>query len=415
MSSWVRFMLEPDVITHPSTDRLMRAPDAPGGSARQDSRQRRDRANRAKELRRTLRLGSLLVAVILLASGIAMAARFPDRSVPLFTVWTTGAAVSLVLFFIADRATQRSIVPLTVLFTLGPVVGLVVTATEPGALLAMFSGFTTLPVAVPLFLAWTTKLRTAWLATYAIVLGGLTLVTGLGHLDAVQRGDLVTDVVIGAVIGWVGGELLERLRARTLDQEIELRRLNHDLRVGATTDALTGLANRRQLEADLLWLTSARHTALGTCAFLMLDLDGFKQLNDELGHAAGDTALQRVSKELRRVIRGRDTIYRYGGEEFLVIMPDTTPGAATSAAERIREAIAALQIDANKVPGSSTLTISCGVALSIVDRDHWGVVIAAADSALYQAKASGRNRTCVIPETVGDEPIGVPGDRRRTA
>jgi len=393
----------------------MRGPGVPGASAGRDSRQRRDRANRAKELRRTLRLGSLLVAVIMLVTGIAVAARFPGRSVPLFTVWTAGAAVSLVLFLIADRATQRSILPLTILFTLSPAVGLVVTGTEPGALLAMFSGFTMLPVAVPLFLAWTTTLRTAWLVTYTLVLGGLTLVTGLGHLDAVQRGDLATDVAIGAVIGWVGGELLERLRARTLDQEIELRRLNHELRVGATTDALTGLANRRQLEADLLWLSSARHTALGTCAFLMLDLDGFKQLNDDLGHAAGDTALQRVSTELRRVIRGRDTIYRYGGEEFLVIMSDTTLGAATAAAERIREAIAALQIDASKVPGAGTLTISCGVALSMVAREHWGVVIAAADSALYQAKAFGRNQTCVIPGTVGDEPVAVPGDRRRTA
>ena len=230
-----------------------------------------------------------------------------------------------------------------------------------------------------------------------------------------QRVDLASNVLIGSAIGWVGGELLERLRARSLDQEIELRRLNHELRVSATTDALTGLANRRQLEADLLWLSTARPGRLGTCAFLMLDLDRFKRLNDDLGHAVGDTALRRVSAELRRVIRGSDTIYRYGGEEFLVIMPDSTLGTATAAAERVRTAIAELRIKASTDPAASDLTISCGVALSLVAREHWGTVIAAADSALYQAKASGRNRTCVIPATVGEEAPVMPHDRRRPA
>ncbi|HEX5148885.1 MAG TPA: GGDEF domain-containing protein [Candidatus Limnocylindrales bacterium] len=381
--------------------------------AAQDSRRRRDRATRAKELRRILRIGSLLVAGILLAAGVILAARFPARSAELVAVWTGGAAVSLALYFTAARATQRSVVPLTVLLTLGPAAGLLVTATVPAALLAVSAGFTMLPVAVPLFLAWNTALRTAWLVVYTLIFGGLTLVTGLGYLDAVQRVDLASNVLIGSAIGWVGGVLLERLRARNLDQEIELRRLNHELRVGATTDALTGLANRRQLEADLVWLSAARPGRLGTCAFLMLDLDRFKRLNDDLGHAVGDTALRIVSGELRRVIRGSDTIYRYGGEEFLVIMPDSTLEAATAAAERIRAAIADLRIKASTEPGASVLTISCGVALSLVARESWGTVIAAADSALYQAKASGRNRTCVIPATVGEEATVMPRDRRR--
>jgi diguanylate cyclase (GGDEF)-like protein len=202
------------------------------------------------------------------------------------------------------------------------------------------------------------------------------------------------------------------LRARTLSQEIELRRLNHELRIGATTDALTGLANRRQLEADLLWMSTARPGPIGTCAFLMLDLDRFKRLNDDLGHSVGDQALRKVAAELRRVVRGSDTIYRYGGEEFLVIMPESTMDAASAAAERIRTAIADLQIPASTDADSGVLTISCGVALSLVAREHWGTVIAAADSALYQAKASGRNRTCVIPERVGEVGEVMPSDRR---
>jgi diguanylate cyclase (GGDEF)-like protein len=381
--------------------------------AAKDSRQRRDRANRARELRRTLRFGSILVAGILLVSAVVLAVRFPDRAGPLLVVWTSGAALCLVLYLLAPRATQRSVVPLTVLLASAPAAGLLVTSLEPGALLAVSSGLTMLPVAVPLFLAWTTRLRTAWLVVYTLSLGGVILATGLEHLDAVQRVDLTSNVVIGSAIGWIGGELLERLRARSLAQEIELRRLNHELRVGATTDALTGLANRRQLEADLLWMSTARPGPVGTCAFLMLDLDRFKRLNDDLGHAVGDEALREVATELRRVVRGSDTIYRYGGEEFLVIMPESTMDAATTAAERIRTAIADLQILASRDPGSGVLTISCGVALSLVAREHWGTVIAAADSALYQAKASGRNRTCVVPGPVGDAAAVMPKDRRR--
>jgi diguanylate cyclase (GGDEF)-like protein len=387
---------------------------APGTVAARDSRQRRDRATRARELRRVLRIGSLLVAGVQLLAGVVLAIRFPRDADPLLAVWAAGAVGCVGLFLISNRTTQRSVVPLTVLLTLAPVAGLLITATVSGALLAVAAGLTMLPVAVPLFLAWTSRLRTAWLVAYSI-LAGLTVMAGLHQLDPAQRIDLASDVIIGAVIGWVGGELLERLRARTLDQEIELRRLNHELRLGATTDALTGLANRRQLEADLLWLSTARPGRLGTCAFVMLDLDRFKRLNDDLGHAVGDDALREVSAELRRVVRGSDTIYRYGGEEFLVIMPESSLDAATAAAERIRTAISGLQIKASTDPNAGVLTMSCGVALSLVAREHWGTVIAAADSALYEAKATGRNRTCVIPSTVGEDATVMPSDRRITA
>lgn len=391
----------------------MRLLDRRRRSSGRESRNRRDRRARTSELRRTLRLGSLLVGVILLVTGFVLAARFPARATLFFFVWTSGAAASFALFLAAGRASQRFVVPLTVLFTLSPAAGLLVTAVEPGALLAMASGFTMLPVAVPLFLAWTSAVRTGWLLAYSAVFSGVALMTGFGHLDPVQRVDLATDVLIGSVIGWVGGELLERLRERTLEQETELRRLNRVLLVRATTDALTGLANRRQLDTDLQILSTSRPTEGGSYAFIMLDLDHFKRLNDELGHAVGDAALRSVSAELRRVIRGRDTIYRYGGEEFLVIMPDASVEAAVAAAERIRTAIADLRIRAAAGPAATNLTISCGAAFSLVAREHWEAVLAAADSALYEAKATGRNRVCVVSATVGEDAPMLPHDRRR--
>ena len=379
-----------------------------------DSRYRRDRLARTRELRRTLRFGSGFVAVVCLVTGFVLAARFSANASLLLVLWVSGAAASTGLFLTAGRASHRAVVPLTVLLTLIPATGLLVTAIEPRALLAMASGFTMLPVAVPLFLAWPRTLRSGWLVAYTLVFGGVTLATGLGHLDDVQRIDLASNVVIGAIIGWIGGELVERLRERTLGQEIELRRLNRELLVRATTDALTGLSNRRQLDTDLQMLSTPRLSVGPSCAFIMLDLDHFKRLNDELGHAVGDAALRSVSAELRRVVRGRDTIYRYGGEEFLVIMPNASLPAAREAAERIRGAIVDLHIKAGVASDAPSLTISCGVAFSLIAREQWETVLAAADSALYEAKATGRNRVCVMPDPVGEDAPTLARDRRRT-
>ena len=375
----------------------------------------RDEAARTVELRRALRTGTVLVAVILVATGFLLAARYPMRAIPFFVLWTSGGIACGALFIAAGRASPRMVLPLTVVFTVIPAVLLLGTAVEPGTLLAMASGFTMLPVAVPLFLAWTRRVRTVWLVAYAVVFGGVALVTGLGHLDAVERVDLATNVLIGVFIGWIGAELLERMRERTHEQEIELRRLNRELQIRATTDALTGLANRRQLDTDLQILSTSRLGGAGSCAFIMLDLDRFKRLNDELGHAAGDAALRLVCTELTRVIRQRDTSYRYGGEEFLVIMPDTSLDAAAAAAERIRAAIAKLDIKAGAGPSAGHLTISAGVAFSLNAREHWEEVLAAADSALYRAKAAGRDHVCVAPAVVHEHPVTPRRDRRRPA
>ena len=326
-------------------------------------------------------------------------------------LWTSGAAASSTLFLAARRAPHALVLPMTVVLTVIPAIVMLGTAMEPRALLAVTSGFTMLPVAVPLFLAWTRSVRNGWLLIYTVVFAGITIATGFGHLDTVERLDLGTDVVIGSFIGWIGGELLERMRERTRAQEAELRRLNSELQVRATTDALTGLSNRRQLDTDLHILSTARLGGAGSCAFIMLDLDRFKRLNDELGHAAGDEALRAVSAELHHVIRSRDSIYRYGGEEFLVVMPDSSLEVAAAAAERIRAGVAGLQIQAGTDP-AKTLTISGGVAFSLSAREHWEAVLAAADAALYQAKAAGRNQVVVAPAVVHELPAGITRDRR---
>lgn len=370
-----------------------------------------DQIARIAELRRVLRLGSFLVAVILLGTAFAFAARFPSGGSAMFIVWASGAAANFTFWLVADRATNRFVAPLTVLMTITPAIALLITAGEPSALLATASGLAILPVAVPLFMAWTRAGRARWLVAYAAPVEVIILATGFGHLGLVQRVDVATNVGIGVVIGWVGGEMLERLRGRALEQESELRRLNDELLIRATTDALTGLANRRQLDTDLQGLSIPGPDGIGSCAFLMLDLDHFKRLNDELGHAVGDAALRSVAAELQRVVRQLDTTYRYGGEEFLVIMRDASLAAAAATGERIREAISDLEL----VGGTGTtdrLTISCGVAFSPTGLEDWDGVLAAADSALYEAKATGRNRVCLAPECASDGVRRLPHDRR---
>lgn len=390
----------------------MLSPDSRQIAARRDSVRRRDRVRQLEELRRTLRVGSLVVAPVLFATALSLALRFPDRGPELFALWTTEAAAVGLLHVLAGRAARRSILALTVVFSIVPAIGLPTTlAIEPDTFLMMITGFAILPVAVPLFLTWPRIVRTTWILAYATALSTLAIFVGFAGTVGMARMDIAIDVSLGCLIGWIGGELLERPRLRSLEHDLELRRLNRVLRGHATTDPLTGLANRRQLETDLGLLAVSLRQAESPCTVVMLDLDRFKRLNDELGHAAGDAAMRAVASELRSLVRGRDTVYRYGGEEFLVILPDTALEGGVDVAERIRLAIERLSIPAATT--GALLTISGGVAVSEPPHLTWDAVLAASDAALYQAKAGGRNRVCcATAEAISAEAAGSHPERR---
>jgi two-component system cell cycle response regulator len=151
------------------------------------------------------------------------------------------------------------------------------------------------------------------------------------------------------------------------------------------------LRNRRQLDGDvaIMW-PSIRRGATSTV--VMFDLDRFKRLNDERGHAAGDSTLRLVAVELQRQARGRDSVYRIGGEEFLVLLRDTTLEGGLQVADRIRTAIADLSLPSSGGANPTRLTISGGVAVADDGAPSWDAVVAAADAALYEAKAAGRDQ-----------------------
>jgi diguanylate cyclase (GGDEF)-like protein len=157
----------------------------------------------------------------------------------------------------------------------------------------------------------------------------------------------------------------------------------------ATIDGLTGLYNRRRLEDDLGAALRDAEAGGRPTSVAMVDIDHFKQLNDTLGHQAGDDALRRVAATLRACLRGRDAVYRYGGEEFCVVLPDTPTADALAVAERIRASIAADESLPTSQPGRP-LSVSAGVATALsADLTD---VMRRADEALYAAKEAGRNR-----------------------
>lgn len=177
----------------------------------------------------------------------------------------------------------------------------------------------------------------------------------------------------------------------------ELALINRRLYQAALTDSLTELPNRRYAMDRMHqeWAAASRSGRPLSC--MLIDIDGFKGVNDTYGHDAGDQVLRHVAGVLRRHARTQDIISRIGGEEFLVICPDTDPGAAYQCAERLRQAVVALS--SLVVEGKAvSVTVSIGVACRSPEMETHDALIKAADRALYSAKSTGRDRTVTYPE-----------------
>lgn len=208
-----------------------------------------------------------------------------------------------------------------------------------------------------------------------------TLVKGfeLGVSDCVRLPVDMVEVVARVRTLLRRKRLIERMRQNVL---LSMRL--------ATTDAVTGLYNRHYMTHHLASTITRTRAAARPMALLMVDIDRFKQINDQWGHAAGDQALRAVAERVAASVRGVDLTARYGGEEFVVVMPDSDITAAAKIAERVRAAIAA---DPVIVPaGEIAITASIGVS-ALRDGDADGTsLLMRADEALYAAKRAGRNR-----------------------
>lgn len=202
-------------------------------------------------------------------------------------------------------------------------------------------------------------------------------------------------------------ELKVRLRAgqRIVD-------LHEALRIHATRDALTGIWNRRMI-LEILgreWARAAREGA--PVAVVIADLDHFKRINDTLGHLGGDAVLLEAVRRMSSVLRPYDAIGRYGGEEFLIVLPGCDQPGAVAAAERMRRVIEDAEVATPT--GRTAITVSLGAAIGEGPRIDANELIKSADAALYRAKRAGRNRVelatssldCVL-SNVADAPMAV--------
>jgi diguanylate cyclase (GGDEF)-like protein len=197
------------------------------------------------------------------------------------------------------------------------------------------------------------------------------------HMDMVQAGFtyfiMIVNVATGCGLIWLAVCLHRR----------ELQRL-------AQTDSLTGLLNRRGFE-DILIREMRRAAHAGrSSTVLMLDIDNFKEVNDSLGHLAGDEVVQRVGAKLRDGMRASDALARYGGDEFVMLLHDATEAQAEAVAWRLREEVARL----SDLPGETRVTVSIGVAASHPG-DTFEHLLRRCDDALYGSKRGGRNLVTV--------------------
>jgi diguanylate cyclase (GGDEF)-like protein len=187
----------------------------------------------------------------------------------------------------------------------------------------------------------------------------------------------------------------EKDRAQLRQIAAELAVANRRLATAALTDSLTGLSNRRSAMDQLQKIWSASSRSGMPLSLIVLDIDYFKQINDTYGHAVGDIVLRETAEVLRKSARQGDTVSRIGGEEFLVICPDTDIKAATQAAERLRIMLESSTIMIGRENKAVSITASFGIASKQASTADIDALVNTADIALYAAKQEGRNRCCV--------------------
>ena len=164
------------------------------------------------------------------------------------------------------------------------------------------------------------------------------------------------------------------------------RELEEALRYEAHHDTLTGLYNRRTILETLDREMGRAHRYGGSVALMMFDLDHFKVINDRFGHEAGDRVLREIARQTQQELRSADLLGRWGGEEFIAVLPETELEAAGSLAERIRQAVAEVAFDA-----VGEVNVSLGVT-AVEPRESRDELLKRLDNALYRAKTQGRNR-----------------------
>jgi diguanylate cyclase (GGDEF)-like protein len=370
---------------------------------------------RAHQRRRTItaaRAGFLVIAAAALFDGVVLGDRAPDRALLLLGLNGGVALLGVTGWWLLGHGMRRRPNPLAAAVTLSLVAATAATGLIiPGLAIESAGYLILIPVVVTLILPWSTTVHVRWLAGSAILAMGFLVAAPASVLSPDERGDLIVVNLVALAASLAGHALLQlaairnhsqlrkitQLRRRADADMQELARVHVRLEQTARTDPLTGARNRLRFAEDLRTVR-ARMSRLGEMQGLIaFDLDRFKLINDERGHLAGDEVLKAVVAAVRRTIRAEDEVYRFGGEEFLVLVRVPDEAGMRSAGERLRGIIAGLAIPHPGNVPHGVVTVSLGAVLMTVDDlpatdDDW---LARADRALYEAKAGGRNRVVV--------------------
>ena len=239
----------------------------------------------------------------------------------------------------------------------------------------------------------------------------IVLITALGHREQVLEGMSAgaDDYLIKPVDPFaVQSRLVAAERVTALHRQLrvvraQLEQANLELSERALTDPLTGLGNRRRMTDDLTRAHAYAERAQQPYSVALFDIDHFKSYNDHYGHLAGDETLRQVALCFNRSVRAGESVYRYGGEEFLVLLRDCNGAGAVTAADRIRRAVidAAMPYEA-RLTAPHVVTVSGGIACwtpgcALAE----AAVIQHADDALFEAKSAGRNRVQLTRGALG--------------
>lgn len=373
-------------------------------------------------MRTAVTQGGLLVAVVSLLTAVAFTLT-PTPTAATVVVLDLVQAIWAIAVVLAVRGPLRRVpVPVAFVFLSGVIaVPLGSLAVDPMQVTLIAASLALVPVAVALTIPFEPKWYVAWAGLLSLTVGAAAVwFVRVGAVPVGQDVQLIAAVTIGVAFGITGQRLryrsdrrafdrealLRSLVARSRRQEQALSELNDALAESARTDPLTGAGNRLRLQEDLVVLEDRVRRYGQSLALAMVDVDRFKQFNDRHGHLAGDAALRLVVRAIRAASRPGDLLYRYGGEEFILTLPEQGAEGAFAAVERLRLAVHSAAVAAAVDPPGTSLTVSCGIAVvaagSTEDGQSW---IRRADSALYAAKGAGRDRS-----VVADDPTGTPGE-----
>lgn len=361
-------------------------------------------------MRLVLQSGGVLVALVAVVAGVTFLVSGAPSGPTLFLLDAAQAGIALAVVVAVRGPLHRHPDGLAMLFLVGvPIVPLGTLAVQPDLRLLVGASLTLIPGAVALLVPWRGRFFALWAAAFVaiVVLGSVVLVQGsmLPLVRALELNAVVSIGIAFAVLGWrirhrqdiLGAErefLHRELSLQARRQAAVLQQLNAELVRVARADALTGAGNRLRLEEDMFALTDRLRRYGQGLSLVLFDIDRFKEFNDRYGHVAGDEALRRVVASMRQGLRAGDLVYRYGGEELLVVLPEQQSTGAVGVAERLRTTLMDAAIPHADDPPWSVLTVSAGVAAVLPGTTStWDAWVDRADRALYAAKAAGRNRS----------------------